>query len=117
MATQPSNARSAVPSAHLSGAALMATMDRDGRHCDNPRISSGRQPRELQMSFKQQLLALQLFCVSSGLLAQGAVVTPPPSLVIDGVPAISTSLADSIDRYGDIRRAVCSTGIHRITRC
>jgi len=58
------------------------------------------------MSFKQQLLALQLLWVSSGLLAQGAVVTPPPSLVIDGVPAISTSLADSIGRYGDFRRAV-----------
>jgi hypothetical protein len=40
------------------------------------------------MSFKQQLLALQLLWVSSGLLAQGAVVTPPPSLVIDGVPVI-----------------------------
>ena len=47
-----------------------------------------------------------VFLCFAGLLAgQEAVVTPPESLVIDGVPKIPTSLAETAGRYGSYRNA------------
>src|ERR1700739_529790 len=44
-------------------------------------------------------------CCAIGLLAQETVVTPPESLVIDGVPKIPGSLAEKAGRYGAYRSA------------
>jgi dipeptidyl aminopeptidase/acylaminoacyl peptidase len=51
--------------------------------------------------------AIWLWTVS-GVAGQEAVVTPPESLVVDGVPKIPASLADTAGRYGEYRSAVFS---------
>jgi dipeptidyl aminopeptidase/acylaminoacyl peptidase len=44
----------------------------------------------------------------SGVAGQEALVTPPESLVVDGVPKIPASLAETAGRYGEYRSAVFS---------
>jgi dipeptidyl aminopeptidase/acylaminoacyl peptidase len=51
--------------------------------------------------------AIWLWTVS-GVAGQEAVVTPPESLVVDGVPKIPASLAETAGRYGEYRSAVFS---------
>jgi len=52
------------------------------------------------------LVFASLFLLFTGVLAgQEAVVAPPESLVIDGVPKIPVSLADTAGRYGSYRNA------------
>jgi dipeptidyl aminopeptidase/acylaminoacyl peptidase len=48
------------------------------------------------------------FSTVSGVAGQEAVVTPPESLLVDGVPKIPASLAETAGRYGEYRSAVFS---------
>jgi hypothetical protein len=45
------------------------------------------------------------FWCALGITAQEAVVAPPESLVLDGVPKIPASLAETAERYGEYRSA------------
>jgi dipeptidyl aminopeptidase/acylaminoacyl peptidase len=57
-------------------------------------------------------IALVLACVflwcACGVVGQEAVVAPPESLVVEGVPKIPASLAETAGRYGEYRSAVFS---------
>jgi dipeptidyl aminopeptidase/acylaminoacyl peptidase len=55
---------------------------------------------------KRLLIPILLACAAASVLtAQEANVTPPESIVADGVPKISTSLAETAGRYGAYRSA------------
>jgi len=57
------------------------------------------------MSVNFQLLAAELLLVNAAAFAQEAVVAPPASLVIDGVPAVPASVVEAADRYSEYRGA------------
>jgi len=49
------------------------------------------------------LLLAATLVVFRGSLAQEEFVTPPPALIVDGIPQIPASLAATLDRYGEFR--------------
>src|ERR1700730_847678 len=58
------------------------------------------------MHMKRVCLALAVFFLATvAVFSQQAVVAPPESLVVDGVPPIPASLAETASRYGSYRSA------------
>ena len=53
------------------------------------------------------LVSIWLWC-AAGVAGQEAVVLPPESLVVDGVPKIRGTLAETAGRYGEYRSAIFS---------
>jgi dipeptidyl aminopeptidase/acylaminoacyl peptidase len=61
--------------------------------------------RETALANKLMIAAVILFLSTGSINAQEAVITPPESIVADGVPQIPASLAETAGRYGAYRSA------------
>jgi dipeptidyl aminopeptidase/acylaminoacyl peptidase len=57
----------------------------------------------LAMKTRALVLLASTLLVFEGAFAQGDVVTPPPALIVDGIPSIPAELAAKLDPYGEFR--------------
>ncbi len=71
---------------------------------------------KLRLSRLGLLVALLLLAAAEA-LAQEAVLAPPDNLVLDNVPAIPASLAETAGRYAENRSAFPQTGTRSAARC
>ncbi len=55
------------------------------------------------MKRRALVLLAWTFLVFQGAFAQGDVVTPPPALIVDGIPSIPAELAAKLNPYGEFR--------------
>ena len=60
---------------------------------------------EAAMMKRMMLLTAMMLAISTGTLAQEAVVAPPEAIIADSVPKIPASLAETAGRYGSFRSA------------
>ena len=68
-------------------------------------ISSNLPEMTLKPMMRHLVWAAGLWLLPSLAAAQEPVVTPPPSLTVEGIPPIPQSIADGLARYSQFRQA------------